>query len=186
MVLPTLPPITHLNSPQQTKDGFLETVNTLFESAPPLAKKLFEARPYSSYLDLIQFAEDCIQSFSREDKLLVINAHPRIGTKMPLSAMSYIEQGCDREETQRVQEMEQVYTELAKLNEAYEKKFGFKFIVFVNGRSKAEIIPVLKKRLNGSSQANQVEIDKELALGLTEMMAIARDRLKKLSSDASL
>lgn len=59
------------------------------------------------------------------------------------------------------------------MNDAYEKKYGFKFVVFVNGRQKSEIIPVLKERLES-------EREKELTLGLSEMMAIASDRLKKL------
>lgn len=48
------------------------------------------------------------------------------------------------------------------------------FVVFVNGRSKEQIIPVLEQRLQNGSKED------ELALGLSEMMAIARDRLKKL------
>ena len=37
--------------------------------------------------------------------------------------------------------------ELAELNRAYEEKFGFRFIVFVNRRSRAELVPVLRERL---------------------------------------
>ncbi len=68
---------------------------------------------------------------------------------------------------------EEVFAELRKLNDAYETKFGFKFVVFVNGRQKREIIPVLGERLEREREA-------ELDLGLTEMMKIAYDRLKKL------
>jgi 2-oxo-4-hydroxy-4-carboxy--5-ureidoimidazoline (OHCU) decarboxylase len=40
-----------------------------------------------------------------------------------------------------------VYEELRSLNEQYEEKFGFKFVVFVAGRPKAAIIPILQERL---------------------------------------
>lgn len=56
---------------------------------------------------------------------------------------------------------------------AYEKKFGFKFVVFVNGRSKAQIVPVLRERLDNTAE-------EELATGLEAMILIAKDRLKKL------
>lgn len=66
-----------------------------------------------------------------------------------------------------------MFEELRKLNYNYENKFGFKFVVFVNGRQKSQIIPVLRERLESDRTT-------ELELGLSEMMAIAKDRLKKL------
>ena len=37
--------------------------------------------------------------------------------------------------------------ELAELNRAYEEKFGFRFVVFVNRRPRREIVPILRERL---------------------------------------
>ena len=59
--------------------------------------------------------------------------------------------------------------ELAHLNEAYERRFGFGFVVFVNGRTRAELVPVLRERL-------ERDADEELETGLRELCAIARDR----------
>jgi 2-oxo-4-hydroxy-4-carboxy-5-ureidoimidazoline decarboxylase len=67
-----------------------------------------------------------------------------------------------------------VLEQLARLNHEYEEKFGFKFVVFVNGRSRAIIVDILKARLeNGREQ--------ELETGLRDMILIARDRLNKLA-----
>ena len=52
---------------------------------------------------------------------------------------------------------------------AYEKTFGFRFIVFVNGRSRAELVPVLRERLQRTRE-------EELDTALHELVAIARDR----------
>jgi 2-oxo-4-hydroxy-4-carboxy--5-ureidoimidazoline (OHCU) decarboxylase len=65
-----------------------------------------------------------------------------------------------------------VQTELAYLNQVYEEKFGFRFVVFVNRRSKAEILEVLGERL-------ERERDEELETALGELVAIARDRLER-------
>ena len=62
-----------------------------------------------------------------------------------------------------------VITELAYLNQVYEEKFGFRFVVFVDGRSRAELLPVLSERLERSRE-------EELETGIRELVAIAKDR----------
>ncbi|KAF2077979.1 hypothetical protein CYY_000703 [Polysphondylium violaceum] len=138
-------------------------------------------RPFRAYGDIIDQASKVIASLSREDQIVVINAHPRIGVTpaqaSTLSANSFKEQGMDKElaaTNNEQDQLRQVYATLKALNEQYEQKYGFKFVVFVNGRSKADIIPILEHRLHNSTQ------DKELSLGLSEMMQIAYSRLSKL------
>ena len=59
--------------------------------------------------------------------------------------------------------------ELRRLNLEYEAKFGFRFVVFVNQRPKAEILEVLRARIEGKEE-------EELDTGCRELVAIARDR----------
>ena len=65
-----------------------------------------------------------------------------------------------------------IVTELAYLNQVYEEKFGFRFVVFVNRRPKTEILEVLRGRLERSRE-------EELETALRELVAIARDRWEK-------
>ena len=67
------------------------------------------------------------------------------------------------------------YPQMEWLNATYEEKFGFRFVVFVNGRPKREIVKVLKQRLNNPR-------DQELVTGLKAVVDIARSRLEKESS----
>jgi 2-oxo-4-hydroxy-4-carboxy--5-ureidoimidazoline (OHCU) decarboxylase len=92
--------------------------------------------------------------------LEALSAHPAIGAK-GLSERSAREQGADDDEATE--------TELADLNRVYEEKFGFRFVVFVNRRPKAAIVPILRERLGRTRE-------EELETGLTELVAIARDR----------
>ena len=62
-----------------------------------------------------------------------------------------------------------VLSELAYLNQVYEEKFGFRFVVFVAGRPKAQILELLRDRLARTR-------DEELATGVRELVAIARER----------
>jgi 2-oxo-4-hydroxy-4-carboxy--5-ureidoimidazoline (OHCU) decarboxylase len=53
-----------------------------------------------------------------------------------VSALSYVEQGYDRDAADEAAEAERarVATELERLNGAYEARFGFRYCVFVAGR----------------------------------------------------
>ena len=62
-----------------------------------------------------------------------------------------------------------IETELADLNQVYEEKFGFRFVVFVNRRPKAAILDVLRERLERTRE-------EELETAANELVAIARDR----------
>jgi 2-oxo-4-hydroxy-4-carboxy--5-ureidoimidazoline (OHCU) decarboxylase len=98
-------------------------------------------------------AEDVALALPESDQVAALATHPRIG---------------EPSEEQRGAEPE-VLEELARLNEAYEQRFGFGFVVFVNGRTRAELVPVLRKRL-------ERERADELETGLRELCAIARAR----------
>jgi len=105
-------------------------------------------------------ARDVIAELSEEDKLEALNAHPAIGSRN-LSPRSAAEQGAEAEPA--------VLTELAYLNQVYEEKFGFRFVVFVNRRPKAEILDVLRARLERTRE-------EELDTAVEELVAIAEDR----------
>jgi 2-oxo-4-hydroxy-4-carboxy--5-ureidoimidazoline (OHCU) decarboxylase len=101
-------------------------------------------------------AEEVLLAAPEEEQAEALAAHPRIG---------------EASREQRGDEAE-VLAELAELNRAYEQRFGFRFVVFVNRRSRAEIVPVLRERLARTRA-------EELETGLRELVAIARDRWRQ-------
>ena len=113
-------------------------------------------------------ASEVLRSLPEKEQLEALNAHPRIGERN-LTGASAREQGYDDDPA--------VLTELAYLNEVYEEKFGFRFLVFVNRRPKSEILTVLHERLARSR-------DEELETARDELVAIAHDRLRQRSVDA--
>jgi 2-oxo-4-hydroxy-4-carboxy-5-ureidoimidazoline decarboxylase len=137
-------------------------------SADELAE-LFEGRTRLVELlaqrdDPLGAADGAIAELDEAGKLEALNAHPAIGARNGLSARSAAEQGADADPA--------VLTELAHLNAVYEEKFGFRFVVFVNRRPKAEILEVLRARLDRTR-------DEELDTALHELVAIARDRWQR-------
>ncbi len=59
--------------------------------------------------------------------------------------------------------------ELERLNAEYEEAFGFRYVTFVAGRTRAELLPEFRERLGRTRE-------EELADGLRALAAIARDR----------
>jgi len=127
--------------------------------------ELFEGR--TRFVELLSEREDpleaapaVIEELSEEEKIEAVNAHPAIGGR-GLSPRSAEEQGAEADPV--------VQTELAYLNQVYEEKFGFRFVVFVDRRPRAEILEVLRERLERTRE-------EELDVALKELVEIARDR----------
>ena len=113
--------------------------------------------------DPLETAPEVIGELDEAEKLEALDAHPAIGAG-GLSARSAAEQGTAAEP--------EVAAELARLNQVYEQKFGFRFVVFVNRRPKAAILEVLRERVERPR-------DEELETALSELVAIARDRWER-------
>lgn len=143
-------------------------IGAAFERAPLLVERL---RPLVADGDdadaIMRMARALIRDMDEAQRIAILDAHPRIGAApATLSALSRAEQGSDADTT--------VLRELETLNDEYERRFGFRFVVFVHGRSKREIVSILRARLGRPR-------DVELAAALEEFLAISRDRLTRVS-----
>ena len=143
----------------------------LFEGAGPLVDRLRAEAPFISGAAMVARARQILAELSGAEQVAVINAHPRIGENAEAvraqSQASFKEQGYDRDDTPS-----DALVRLARLNQEYEQKFGFRFVVFVNGRPKAALIPGLEARLKRSRA-------EELDAALADIVAIAEDRLRQ-------
>jgi 2-oxo-4-hydroxy-4-carboxy--5-ureidoimidazoline (OHCU) decarboxylase len=138
---------------QLTADELAE----LFEGRSRFVERLAELP------DPLEAAFDLVGQVPEDELVEALEAHPPIGAKN-LSERSAREQGPD--------EGPAVETELAYLNQVYEEKFGFRFVVFVNRRPKSEIADVLRARLEHTRE-------EELETAVRELVAIARDRWER-------
>lgn len=127
--------------------------------------ELFEG--HTRFVDRLALVEDPLgharevaSTLSDEAKKEVLDAHPAIGEKAT-SARSQREQGTDDDPA--------VLAELASLNAEYEARFGFRFVVFVNGRLRREIVPVLRERMMRTRE-------EELQTAVDELVQIAINR----------
>jgi 2-oxo-4-hydroxy-4-carboxy--5-ureidoimidazoline (OHCU) decarboxylase len=133
----------------------IEQLEELFEGDTELVRRLAEQE------DPLGSARSVIDTLSEDEKLEALNAHPAIGARKGLSPRSAAEQGANADPA--------VLEELARLNTEYEERFGFRFVVFVNRRPKAEILDVLRERIERPRA-------EELDTAVGELVAIAEDR----------
>jgi 2-oxo-4-hydroxy-4-carboxy--5-ureidoimidazoline (OHCU) decarboxylase len=132
-----------------------EELAELFEGDTALVRRLAETE------DPLGQARRVAGELTEAEKLEALAAHPAIGQRTGLSTRSAAEQGTDADPA--------VLDELERLNREYEDTFGFRFVVFVNRRSRAEILPVFRERLERTRE-------QELETGLDDLVAIAVDR----------
>jgi len=173
---PKIPEIAELNA--LPADAFAASLAPLFEGAQRLLGRVAEERPFETDAELLAAAHEVAISMPEDERVELVEAHPRIGADVDtVSELSRDEQGYD-EEADEDTETARAYEELAMLNEIYERQFGFRYVVFVAGRSKAEIVPLLEHALRNDRDA-------ELRRALDEAIDIAADRLARLREEAS-
>jgi 2-oxo-4-hydroxy-4-carboxy--5-ureidoimidazoline (OHCU) decarboxylase len=173
---PRIPEVAELNA--LSVEAFATALAPLFEGASDFLRRVAEARPFETDAELLAAAHELAISMPEDERLALVEAHPRIGADVDtVSQMSRDEQGYDEESAEDL-ETARAYEELAMLNEIYERQFGFRYVVFVAGRSKAEIVPMLEHALRNDRDA-------ELRRALDETIDIAADRLASQRAEAS-
>lgn len=133
----------------------VDELSELFEGRTRFVERLAEIE------DPLGRADEVVTSLTEEEKVEALAAHPAIGQQAGLSSRSAAEQG--------MEDVPCVLVDLATLNIEYERRFGFRFVVFVNRRPKSEILGILRERIGRSR-------GEELDTGCHELVAIAKDR----------
>jgi OHCU decarboxylase len=130
------------------------------------AQHMIELRPFTDRDALLQMAERASDELGDDDWLEAFAAHPRIGEKSE-SGWS------QREQAAALNAEAAVKQKLALGNAAYERKFGFIFIVFASGKTPEAILDLLESRMGNDRRT-------EIANAAAEQRKITRSRLIKL------
>ena len=163
-------------------------LEALFEGAPRFLDRLMAAAPFDDEAAMFAAARSIAHGMPEPEQVELIDAHPRLGAPAAaVSALSRAEQGYDRDAAERdagerhreavERDRERVAAELDRLNAAYEARFGFRYCVFVAGRSRSELLPGMAAALGADRTA-------ELHRALDAVVDIAIDRHAKLSAEA--
>ncbi|MBL4754665.1 MAG: 2-oxo-4-hydroxy-4-carboxy-5-ureidoimidazoline decarboxylase [Flavobacteriales bacterium] len=138
------------------------------------AEKMATLIPYTSPDHLLNMAERCWHKCKEGDWLDAFNGHPRLGDieslKKKFRSTADI---AKNEQSGAAGASPEVLEELALGNKAYEKKFGFIYILFATGKTAKVMLSILRIRLNNDLQTEKI-------MAMVEQNKITKLRLEKL------
>ena len=149
------------------------------------ADTLTARRPFATLDQLLAQATEVWWALDQTDWLEAFRSHPKIGEKKAAAPTAAVaadvatqSQQWSAEEQQGVARAgEEAVEKLARLNRAYEEKFGFIFIVCATGKSTDEILALLETRIKNDPAT-------ELRSAAGEQAKITELRLRKLLETA--
>lgn len=137
-------------------------------------KLVVEARPFKDVSELGEKQEDIWNKLSKEDYLEAFDGHPKIGDVGSLKKKySHTKSLAAGEQSGVDSATDETIQELAKLNQKYEDRFGYIFIVCATGKSASEMLEILKSRIDNDPS-------NELMIAAGEQAKITKIRLEKL------
>lgn len=154
---------------QLSTTEFVEISRPLLEHCEWALTQLAEHRPFHSGEELQDVLAELIYQADEILQLEALRAHPKLG-------VGSAQPGFSQEEQQQAGLKQLTYEELElfkTLNEAYEQKFGFPFVITVTGLTKDEILNAMQTRLNS-------ETDLEFDTAMKALVKIAQLRVHKL------
>ncbi len=140
------------------RDKFISLFGVIFEKTQWIAEKLFEQKPFKDKGDLINKIIQIYEASPKNETLNILRSHPKLAVEKNLTEHSNKEQSranlknCTQEE----------FEEFEKLNDEYEKKFCFPFIIAVKGKNKIEILNNFRQRINNDVEFEFKESKKQV------------------------
>ncbi len=154
---------------QMSQEDFIRVLGSVFEETPAIAAHAWNQRPFTSVADLHQTMVQVVNAMSAAEQLLLIRAHPDLGSKAKMANASVQEQaGVGLDQLSAAE-----YDRFQTLNQAYKNRFGFPFIIAVKSHTKESILAAFEQRLGNSLEAEQQQ-------ALIEITQIAQFRLQGL------
>lgn len=138
------------------------------------AREMVEQRPFQSKNQLMELAETIWDNLSKEDWLEAFSHHPKIGDLDSLrKKYATTRTWAESEQSGTKKASDETLHKLKHLNEEYEEKYGYIFIVCATGKSADEMLQILEGRIGNAPE-------KELDIAAGEQKKITKIRLEKL------
>ena len=144
------------------------------------AERMIAERSFENVADLIAKADRVWWSLKQGDWREAFLSHPKIGEKKAAVATSeQSKQWSTAEQAGIAEAANSTLATLAELNQQYEDKFGYIFIVCASGKSSDEMLAILRSRLGNDPE-------EELRVAAAEQAKITKLRLRKLVESQSV
>jgi 2-oxo-4-hydroxy-4-carboxy-5-ureidoimidazoline decarboxylase len=156
-------------------DAFIGALGGIFEHSPWVPAGAAAQRPFADVPALHRAMCAVVARAGEAAQLALIRAHPQLAGKA--AVRGELTDSSTRE--QRGAGLDQCtpeeFAQITRLNDAYQDKFGFPFIIAVRGHTRQSIIAAMESRLPHSIEAETAEallqIERIAALRLADLVA---------------
>ena len=166
-----------MNGLQKLNELSSEEAAELFSKCCGASKwlnQMINSRPFVTNKEIAECSEKIWRTLDEKDWLEAFKQHPKIGDINSLrKKYSSTKKFAVKEQSGVNDASLEVLEELAKLNNEYEKKFGYIFIVCATGKTAEEMLSIIKERIRNDAKA-------EIKIAMEEQNKITKLRLEKL------
>jgi len=138
------------------------------------AQRMVGARPFDDAHELLLSADSIWWGLNEADWLEAFSRHPKIGErKAEREQAAEAARWSSEEQAGTRDSSSEALSDLSEANRAYERKFGYIYIVCATGKTTEEMLEILNGRLRNDPQT-------EIRIAAEEQRKITQLRLKKL------
>ncbi len=153
-----------------SREDFVAALGGIFEHSPWVAERAFAARPFADVGALHAAMCAAMRGAGHDAQLALIRAHPQLAGRAAIAgeltdASTREQHGAGLDRCTPAE-----FAEINALNDAYQARFGFPFIVAVKGHTRQSILAAMRARVGRDARA---EFDE----ALTQIERIAGFRL---------
>jgi len=156
-----------------TRADFVATLGGIFEHSPWVAEGAWDARPFPDVSDLHAKMVAVMQAAPFSRALGLLRAHPELAGRAMVSNALTAESAIEQTRSGLTQCSPAEFARLQEFNAAYNRKFGWPFILAVRQLDRPAVIQTFAARLDSNAA-------EEFAACLANIATITRLRLSDL------
>ncbi|SOD95759.1 2-oxo-4-hydroxy-4-carboxy-5-ureidoimidazoline decarboxylase [Blastococcus haudaquaticus] len=130
-------------------------------AAPRFAAEVAAGRPYRDVETLVGRSEDVARGLPWDEVLLALAAHPRIGDRVEGDSTEAMSSRTEQSSLTGADDATR--DALLDGNRRYEERFDHVFLIRASGRSPAEMLGELQRRLGNDDETERAEVTEQLA-----------------------
>jgi 2-oxo-4-hydroxy-4-carboxy-5-ureidoimidazoline decarboxylase len=133
---------------QMDQKSFEQLLEGIYEHSPWIVQRAYALKPFKDIDDLATRMQNIVLNASTEEQLNLIRAHPELAGKAAIKKELTVDSNREQSGAGLDQCSPEEFEKLSYLNTAYNRKFGFPFILAVKGHNRLSIIEAFSERLN--------------------------------------
>ncbi len=142
---------------------FVDVLGEVFENSPWLVERAAASRPYPSRDALVAKLIDVMNTAAPDKQLALIRAHPDLAGKAARAGELTDSSTREQASVGLDQLSDEEFDLFNRLNDDYQTRFGFPFIIAVRDHTKESLLAAFETRLNNDPAAEMAEAMRNIA-----------------------